>query len=70
MQLDEQEEEKEILKFKAELDKLEECQNSKSINSCFKCNDMLICETRNQYVVAVYESMNPNIKDDKTGFEF
>jgi len=52
------------------LQELKECQTSKSINSCFKCSEMFTCDLRKQYVKDVYLSMNPNMEDNKIGFEF
>jgi len=49
---------------------MKECQASKSINSCFKCSEMFRCDTRKQYVKEVYLSLNPNMEDSQTGFEF
>jgi len=52
------------------LQELKECQASKYMNSCFKCSQMLVCDIRKQYVKDVYLSMNPNMEDKQTGFEF
>lgn len=60
----------EICKFQKELDDLIICQSSKGYTSCFSCFSMFTCKTRKTYVSAVYESMNPNINDKNTGFEF
>ncbi len=46
---------------------LKECQISKNIDSCFKCENILNCEIRENYIKAVYESMN---KGSGGGFEF
>ena len=46
---------------------LKECQDKKDIDSCFKCQDILECKTRDQYIKSVYESMN---KGSGGGFEF
>jgi len=46
---------------------LQECQNSRNLTSCFDCEKLLDCEIRNNYVKAVYESMN---KGQTGGFEF
>ena len=46
---------------------LQECQKSKNLNSCLKCELVIGCELRNSYVKAVYESMN---KGQGGGFEF
>lgn len=49
------------------LDILRQCQISKNIDSCMKCDKILDCETRESYIKAVYESMN---KGSGGGFEF
>ena len=49
------------------LNKLQQCQKDKNIDSCFKCNELLNCITRENYIKAVYESMN---KGSGGGFEF
>lgn len=58
-------------KFELYLDemmaKLQECQNSKSHNSCSDCESYFSCELRTDYVKAVYNSMS---KGDTGGFEF
>ena len=46
---------------------LQTCQESKGILSCLKCAEVLNCEVRNDYVKAVYLSMN---KGNGGGFEF
>jgi len=51
----------------AEFNKLKECQFNKKINSCMKCQAILECEIRKNYVNAVYRSMN---KGQDGGFEF
>ena len=50
-----------------EIIKLQQCQNSKNLSSCMKCNEILQCQTRDIYIKAVYESMN---KGSGGGFEF
>ncbi len=50
-----------------ERQKLVACQNDKGYNSCLVCPELIGCETRKRYVVAVYESMN---KGAGGGFEF
>jgi len=52
------------------LEAMKECQVSKSINSCFKCSQLLICDIRSKYVEDVYKSMNPNFDKDTNGFNF
>ncbi len=46
---------------------LEQCQSEKSIESCSKCQYIFECQTRKEYIKAVYESMN---KGTGGGFEF
>ena len=46
---------------------LKQCQNDKNITSCTPCDKLLDCEIRNNYIKAVYESMN---KGSGGGFEF
>lgn len=57
--------------FEARLDeskeKVEECQKSKTLESCMQCDVLLECEIRKNYVKAVYESMS---KGQVGGFEF
>lgn len=57
--------------FEARLDEakatLEECQKSKSYDSCMQCEALLECEIRKTYVKTVYESMS---KGQGGGFEF
>ena len=47
---------------------LQECQASKDSNSCFECEKIFDCDTRKDYVKAVYESMSKGKTDG--GFEF
>ena len=46
---------------------LETCQKNKLVESCLKCDELLVCELREEYVKAVYESMS---KGQGGGFEF
>ena len=46
---------------------LENCQNEKYLESCLNCTKVLDCEIRDNYVKAVYNSMN---KGESGGFEF
>jgi len=46
---------------------LEQCQNEKSLKSCNECDKIIGCETRRNYVQAVYDSMS---KGETGGFEF
>lgn len=60
-----------IDKFQKELEektkKLKECQQQKALTSCLKCELIIGCQIRNEYVNAVYLSMN---KGQGGGFEF
>ena len=47
--------------------RLQACQKEHHLNSCMKCEKILGCEIRNDYVKKVYESMN---KGQGGGFEF
>lgn len=46
---------------------LQECQNSKQVQSCSQCEQFLDCEVRDGYVKAVYENMT---KGQQGGFDF
>ena len=46
---------------------LQACQKEHNVDSCMKCEKILGCEVRNDYVKKVYESMN---KGQGGGFEF
>ncbi len=50
-----------------EKEKVQACQTQKQLNSCLQCPEIIGCEIRKKYVVAVYESMN---KGAGGGFEF
>ena len=50
-----------------ELERLKACQESRQVESCMNCPEILGCEVRSRYVNAVYESMN---KGTGGGFEF
>ena len=43
------------------------CQKEKGLNSCYPCKQLLPCNTRKEYVAAVYGSMS---KGKDGGFEF
>ncbi|ARJ56627.1 hypothetical protein [Campylobacter cuniculorum] len=47
---------------------LMQCQNSKNLNSCYNCTELLSCLTRKEYVDAVYNSMSKGKTEG--GFEF
>ena len=57
--------------FELELDRqreiLQACQREKWLSSCFACEAMFECNTRKNYVDAVYSSMS---KGDGGGFDF
>ena len=55
------------LALKEKLTTLQECQKSNNLDSCLKCDKILNCDTRNEYVKAVYMSMNKGVTG---GFEF
>jgi hypothetical protein len=46
---------------------MQECQSQKGMQSCYNCDDLNVCKTRDDYVKAVYQSMN---KGQDGGFEF
>ena len=46
---------------------IKQCQTDKQLLSCTTCPQIIECETRKNYVKAVYESMN---KGSGGGFEF
>ncbi len=46
---------------------LKKCQEQKKVDSCLKCKEIIGCKVRNEYVDAVYLSMN---KGKGGGFEF
>ena len=39
-------------------EELLKCQDSKKLNNCFNCEELLNCEIRKNYVIAAYESMS------------
>ncbi|MEA3290156.1 MAG: hypothetical protein U9Q04_08250 [Campylobacterota bacterium] len=51
----------------AQLTIIKQCQEHNNISSCLECDKLLQCETRDKYVINVYESMN---KGSGGGFEF
>ncbi|WP_215425455.1 hypothetical protein [Campylobacter jejuni] len=44
------------------------CQNSKNLNSCYNCDEIFNCQTRKNYVDAVYNSMSKGKTEG--GFDF
>ncbi len=65
--MEEQTQDKWQIALDEEVKVLKECQISKSVDSCLKCEKILGCEVRDKYVKVVYESMN---KGSGGGFEF
>ncbi len=55
------------IKLKNTTDELKKCQKEKDIDSCLKCDKIIGCKIRNEYVRTVYDSMN---KGQSGGFEF
>jgi len=49
------------------LEQLRECQRKSGVKSCLACSKIIGCALRNEYVNAVYLSMN---KGQGGGFEF
>lgn len=47
---------------------VQECQESKNIDSCIKCELFFSCKTRKDYTLSVYQSMNEDINIG--GFNF
>jgi hypothetical protein len=58
-------------KYQKQLDdklkELRECQEKRGLKSCMPCPEIVGCKLRNEYVNAVYLSMN---KGQGGGFEF
>ncbi len=46
---------------------LKNCQKQRDVDSCLKCDKIIGCKIRNEYVHAVYDSLN---KGQSGGFEF
>ncbi|MDD2780534.1 hypothetical protein [Sulfuricurvum sp.] len=46
---------------------LQECQEEKTVTSCYVCEKCIGCEIRTKYIRAVYESMS---KGETGGFDF
>ena len=49
------------------IQELQTCQQQKGHDSCMKCDQLIGCELRKQYVQVTYESMS---KGEIGGFEF
>jgi hypothetical protein len=47
--------------------KVQQCQKDKSLDSCMKCDKLIGCDLRKEYVQTTYESMS---KGEIGGFEF
>jgi hypothetical protein len=56
-----------VKKLKIKKNELTTCQKEKEVQSCLKCEELLECKLRQEYVNAVYNSMN---KGAGGGFEF
>jgi len=67
MQTKEKELDEYELKLKVATETLKECQSRENKESCLKCDKIIGCTIRNEYVHAVYDSMN---KGQSGGFEF
>jgi len=55
------------LALKAQIQIIQECQQNHQVSSCMQCSLILECPTRDEYIKAVYDSMN---KGTGGGFEF
>jgi len=55
------------LALKSKKKELQECQDKHQVDSCLKCQDVISCNLREEYVQAVYDSMS---KGSGGGFEF
>lgn len=55
-------------KYIEKLNKLQKCQEENKLDSCMKCEKFLKCETRKEYVLSVYQSMNEDMNTG--GFNF
>ena len=44
-----------------------QCQESKSLNSCYSCDQTFDCKVKQEYIKATYEKMN---KGKTGGFDF
>ena len=49
------------------IDRVKQCQKDKNLDSCMKCEKLIGCELRKEYVQTTYESMS---KGEIGGFEF
>lgn len=65
--MDNMEKDKWELDLDRHLETIKKCQQEHNIDSCMNCEYTLNCEIRENYVKAVYESMN---KGSGGGFEF
>ncbi len=55
------------LKLQEQKEILLACQKKHSLTSCLECKDVIGCKVRDEYIKAVYNSMN---KGHGGGFEF
>ena len=66
-----QNDKKELDQFEKKLEEqiltIYECQKKHQLDSCLKCPNLIGCEVRQAYVIAVYNSMS---KGSTGGFEF
>jgi len=49
------------------INEVKQCQTDKNVDSCMRCEKLIGCELRKQYVQTTYESMS---KGEIGGFEF
>lgn len=54
-------------KLREQMQNVQECQQERSLNSCYTCTESIGCEIRTRYVRSVYESMS---KGETGGFDF
>jgi hypothetical protein len=54
-------------RLNAMIAKVQQCQKENSLDSCMKCNKLIGCDLRKEYVQTTYESMS---KGEIGGFEF
>jgi hypothetical protein len=65
--MDNEQKDEYTLKLEEKKEIVQKCQEAKGLQSCLNCETLFECETRKEYVLAVYESMN---KGQSGGFEF
>jgi hypothetical protein len=54
-------------RLSAMIAKVQQCQKDKGLDSCMKCEKLIGCDLRKEYVQTTYESMS---KGEIGGFEF